>query len=211
LGRLRHNTGTIEVSGTGLSLVTSIGPTLGIPIPEFIRWPLFGAGVLMVLGPTILAIWRGVKKTGSMISLAGMIVSALALIGFTAWHFWPSLAEILSSEKSETETLRGIFEVDSPLTLGNNTNTTIRLIATNDLKKDIVIDKVRVVQIEYFDNSPAAGAGNATAAFEELAPMFNMDFALVNNITFFRNQAGDKFYHLIGNYPFNKAATRGML
>jgi hypothetical protein len=87
----------IEVSGTGLGLVSWIGPTLGIPIPELIRWSLFALGALMIIGPSALAIYQKIKMTGSTVSLVGMVISGLFFIGFAAWHFWPQGRSGLSS------------------------------------------------------------------------------------------------------------------
>jgi hypothetical protein len=83
----------IQISGTGLTLVTAIAPSLGISLPQFLRWGIFALGVFMIIWPIVPAIYSDAKRRGRMPALIGMVIFGLPFIGCAIWYFWPSQPE----------------------------------------------------------------------------------------------------------------------
>jgi len=79
---------TIQVSGTGLTLVSSLAPTLGMPIPYWLRVAAFSLGVLMVAWPLLIYSARSLHAVRATLPSALIALAAGALmIGANYWYY----------------------------------------------------------------------------------------------------------------------------
>lgn len=73
--------------GAGLTVVSTLAPTLGIPIPHAVRWAIFFLGVLMIGWPAVGIIRRHERlrnvdpSTIQMIGAIGIVAFGLILLG----------------------------------------------------------------------------------------------------------------------------------
>jgi hypothetical protein len=75
-----------QVSGTGLTIVSTLAPTLGIILPSWLRWGIFSIGVLMIDWPWIHALILEKKSLKHMWPQYLMAFSALSfLLGLVAF------------------------------------------------------------------------------------------------------------------------------
>jgi hypothetical protein len=82
-----HWLSRVQISGAGLTIVTGIAPSLGITLPQFVRWSIFALGALMILWPLIQAVHNDARRRRRVLSLIGMNVSGLAFAGCAVWYF----------------------------------------------------------------------------------------------------------------------------
>jgi hypothetical protein len=71
----------IQVSGTGLALVSSFAPTLGIEIPYAVRATGFLIGILMVAWPASVYVFSLIRRAEKMWLIIGMGVGAVLFLG----------------------------------------------------------------------------------------------------------------------------------
>jgi hypothetical protein len=92
----------IQISGTGLSLVMGIAPSLHINIPQFVRWIGFFIGMIMIVGPWIKIYFDNNKEQllGSLWKVI-LIIFGVACIASEAWYFGPHTSEL--NEHPETQ------------------------------------------------------------------------------------------------------------
>src|SRR5437870_3655362 len=78
--------------GFGLTLVSTLGPTLGLPLPISLRWVLFAMGVILLVWPVIRVIADRARKMGiepihlQIVGLAGVIFCAALALGGAVWQ-----------------------------------------------------------------------------------------------------------------------------
>jgi hypothetical protein len=78
--------------GGGLTLVSTLGPTLGFPLPFWLRWALFAVGVIMLFWPVIQGAAKRARKMDIeathliIIGLAGVICFAALALGGVVWQ-----------------------------------------------------------------------------------------------------------------------------
>ena len=71
----------IQVSGTGLALVSAIAPTLQIEIPYALRIAGFLIGLLMVVWPASFYVFGLIRGAGKMLLIIGMSAGAVLFLG----------------------------------------------------------------------------------------------------------------------------------
>jgi hypothetical protein len=104
----------IQISGTGLTIVSTMAPTLGLILPSWMRWGIFVAGLSMIAWPIAHTCYEHAKQRGRMTPLIGMIVCACGLIGFGTWYFWPTngaIAPAPSAEEPAPKTPRPLLQI----------------------------------------------------------------------------------------------------
>lgn len=79
----------VQASGTGLTLVSTIAPSLEIQIPYLVRVALLGLGLLMIVWPLLEYAVDQIWRTRRMWILADalILISALGLISGLVWRF----------------------------------------------------------------------------------------------------------------------------
>ncbi len=89
----------IQVSGTGLAIVSTIAPTLGIGIPFWLRWTALGLGVWMLAYPIVAALFSRVRSLGrdALPIAIGIVVSVAIVIGVSISYFLNGEAQSTSS------------------------------------------------------------------------------------------------------------------
>jgi hypothetical protein len=75
--------------GLGLTVVSTIGPTLGIALPQWLRWIGFGVGVILIAWPLLVAAYRRIRRikvSPVIIQLigVGLIVLGAIVVGLGA-------------------------------------------------------------------------------------------------------------------------------
>jgi hypothetical protein len=98
-----HWSPKIQVSGTGLALVSSFAPTLGIEIPYAVRVTGVLIGILMVVWPASVYVFSLIRRAEKMWLIVGMGVGAVLFLGCT-------LALYLGLPKEKNPDKFGIFE-----------------------------------------------------------------------------------------------------
>jgi hypothetical protein len=78
-----------QLPGVGIAIVSTIAPTLGIPIPLGMRWIMLSIGLLMWASPILEAGYAWAKRPRRMIQFLGIIVCGFSFVGFGAWYYWP--------------------------------------------------------------------------------------------------------------------------
>lgn len=144
-GRVRnmHWWPKVQVSGTGLTLVATLAPTLGFPIPYWVRLIGVVIGCLMLAWPACTAVWAEAVRRQKRLALIGIIVG-LATIGCAYLYFGrqpmnkspatksPSVATIASQPRSTQQPpanlLLSIFMTDYNHRTGAFTNANVAII-----------------------------------------------------------------------------------
>ncbi|MET4216324.1 hypothetical protein ACVWWG_008724 [Bradyrhizobium sp. LB7.2] len=108
--------------GAGLTIVSTLAPTLGIVLPVWFRWLLFVIGVILMLSPFFQAAFNRARKMGmepvhlQIIGLVGIVLFAALSVGGLIWQsqvtpspdprvgHLQSQLEILTRESAEKQT-----------------------------------------------------------------------------------------------------------